>query len=406
MRDPAATLAGSFVADSALAERFADPVEAVTAVEGSARRPRHLLHSALEFLLVGGGTLLLLPLLWACRAGLGLDEAELLIGAFGFHAASLINDPHFSVTYLLFYKDAKHRALGNVYGPAQRARYWAAGVVAPLLLVAWAGAALASASAHALGLLIQLMFLLVGWHYVKQAFGVLIVLSSRRGVSFTRYERRLVLAHCFAAWAYAWASPYDAGTKSVVNGVFYQTLPHPPGLELVAASAFGVSALLLLGSLVQKRRREARWPPLAALSGLLISVWVWTVFSRIDPLLAYLIPALHSLQYLYFVWLLTRNAAREAEGPPAFKGSVQRQLVLLSGSALALGWLLLRGLPAWLDEALVLTDESGLSAPAAIGPTPYLAAFVAVVNLHHYFMDYVIWRRDHPDMRHLASYAE
>jgi hypothetical protein len=97
-----------------------------------------------------------------------------------------------------------------VYAPRQRARYWFAGAAVPLALAAWSAFAIASESAPALGALIQLMFVLVGWHYVKQGFGVMMVLSARRGVAWTRAERRVLLAHCLAGWAYAWASPFDS----------------------------------------------------------------------------------------------------------------------------------------------------------------------------------------------------
>jgi hypothetical protein len=355
-----------------------------------------------ELLLVGGGTLLLLPLCWWYRTAFGLDEGELLMGALAFHAASLINDPHFSVTYLLFYRDARARAFGEAYAPRQRLRYWFAGLLVPLVLAGWATAAVAWGSAPALGALIQVMFVLVGWHYVKQGFGVLMVLSARRGVSWTPLERRVLLAHCLAAWAYAWASPYDPGTRSVVNDVFYTTLPHPPGLELCTAVAFFGSALGATGMLVQKWRRERRRPPLLPLAGFAISVWLWTVYTQLDPLLMYWIPALHSLQYLYFVGLLRRNVALEAAGPPSFKGSVGRELALLALSAVALGWLSLRGLPGWLDAARESSRSPTPGHLPAIGLTPYLAAFTAVINIHHYFMDSVIWRREHPETRHLA----
>jgi hypothetical protein len=157
--------------------------------------------------------------------------------------------------------------------------------------------------------------------------------------------------------------------------------------------------------LARKRGREGRLPPLAPLAGLLISVWLWTVYTRLDPLLMYWIPALHSLQYLYFVGLLERNAALEAAGPPSFKGNAGQTLGLVALGSVALGWLLLRGAPAWLDAALVLPASADLAEMAAVGPTPYLAAFTASVNIHHYFMDSVIWRREHPDMRHLVPRA-
>jgi hypothetical protein len=229
------------------------------------------------------------------------------------------------------------------------------------------------------------------------------VLSARRGVAWTRGERRALLAHCLAGWAYAWASPFDPGTRSVVNGVFYTTLPHPPGLERAAQAAFFASALAAVLMLARKWRRDGRPAALAPLAGLVISVWLWTVYTRLDPLLMYWIPALHSVQYLYFVGLLERNAALEAAGPPSFKGNAGQKLALLTLGSVALGWLLLRGIPAWLDAALVLPASSDLAEMAAIGPTPYLAALTAVVNIHHYFMDSVIWRREHPDTRHLLA---
>src|SRR5580692_9371819 len=97
-----------------------------------------------EFLLVGGLTPLLYPLSWLLRRGLGLDLSELAVGFTMFHAAFVINDPHFSVTYLLFYRDARARAFGDAFAPAQRARYLVAGVVVPAALAAWAIAGLAA----------------------------------------------------------------------------------------------------------------------------------------------------------------------------------------------------------------------------------------------------------------------
>jgi hypothetical protein len=381
-------------------------VDAVDAPAGAEPRSpaRRALSSALEFSMVGGATLLLLPLCAWYRSVFGLDAGELLMGALAFHAASLINDPHFSVTYLLFYRDVRARAFGAVYSPRQRARYWFAGAVVPVALAVWSAFAIATDSAPALGVLIQLMFVLVGWHYVKQGFGVLMVLSARRGVVWTAGERRVLLLHCLVGWAYAWASPFDPGTGSVVNGVLYTTLPHPPGLELATQVAFFSSGLAALLMLARKWRRDSRLPPLAPLTGLLISVWLWTVYTRLDPLLMYWIPALHSLQYLYFVGLLERNAALEAAGPPSFKGNAGQKLTLVALTAVALGWFLLRGMPAWLDEALVLPASSDLAEMAAIGPTPYLAAITALVNIHHYFMDSVIWRREHPETRHLLVF--
>lgn len=38
-----------------------------------------------------------------------------------------------------------------------------------------------------------------------------------------------------------------------------------------------------------------------------------------------------------------------------------------------------------------------------LGETPYFAAIYLFVNIHHYFMDYVMWRRDIWQMRYLRD---
>lgn len=354
---------------------------------------------AVEFLLVGGATPLLFVLSWILRRALGLDAADLAVGFTFFYAAYVINDPHFAVTYLLFYENARGRAFGRAFGGAQRVRYLVAGLFVPAGLVLWATIALAVRSAGALGLLIQVMFFLVGWHYVKQGFGVMTVLAARRGVRFSSRERLAILAHCYAGWAYAWASPFDPGTEVEEKGVVYTSVAHGLRLERATHVAFLATAAVVVLVLAAKWRRERRLPLVVPLVALLCAVWAWSVYSSIDPLVVYANPALHSIQYLYFVWLLKGNEAREREGPPWFERPVRVRLGFLALSALALGWLLFHGAPTALDDLLVprrsrLTD---------MGPTPYFAALYACVNIHHFFMDWVIWRRENAATRRLVS---
>jgi hypothetical protein len=356
----------------------------------------------LEFLIVGGLTPLLFPLSWLMRRWLRLDEAELAVGFVMFHAAFVINDPHFAVTYLLFYKDSRRRAFGDGFPPSLRARYLIAGIVVPLVLATWAIAGLAMKSAVTLAYMIQLMFLLVGWHYVKQGFGLMTVLAARREVRFLPRERLVILAHCYAGWAYAWASPFDRGTEVEEKGVVYTTIPHPLWLEQLTHVVFLASGIALLYVLVQKRRREGRLPIITPLTALLCSIWSWSIYSSIDPLVRYMIPALHSIQYLYVVYLMKGNEAREREGPPWFERAAPVRLGILAVSAIGLGFVLFHGAPTYFDDLFVPRR----SAETALGPTPFFAAIFAFVNLHHYFMDAVIWRKENPNVRYLVARGE
>lgn len=358
-----------------------------------------LLARIAELMAVGGATFVVFPLALLLRTLFGLDDAELAVGFVMFHAAHFINDPHFAVTYLLFYRGIRARTLGG--SRASRTRYLLAGFVAPLVLVAWAATALVLRSAQALGALVQLMFLLVGFHYAKQGFGALSVLSARRGVAWSAAERRALLLHCYAAWTFAWANPTRAAGEFEEKGVVYWGPGSPRWLDLSMLCVFLLSALWLAWTLARKWRREQRLPvmPLAVF---LVTVWLWTVFTRLDPLVRYVIPALHSIQYLYFVWLLKRNEARAEEGPPAFGPPVATRLTTLALGALALGFVLFRGAPQLLDGMLA-THWGTDAAAEALGETPVFAAFFVVVNIHHYLMDAVIWRRENPDTRYLRE---
>ena len=353
-----------------------------------------------EFLLVGGATLVLFPLAWLARGAFGLDAAELAVGFTTFHAAHLVNDPHFSVTYLLFYRNVRERAFGSAFAPAQRARYLFAGLFAPLALLAWAAWAIAAGSARSLGWMMELMFFLVGWHYVKQGFGVLLVLSGRRGVRYGTGERRVLLGHALAGWALAWANPAVLPREVEEKGVVYTALAHPRPLELVALALFAASSVALVVMLARKARRDRRLPPLAPLVGYLVSIWLWSILSSVDPLMVYLVPALHSLQYLYFVWLLRRNEARAEEAAPSFGRPTRERLLVLAVSAVLLGFAQFHLAPELLDLARWLVPRR-TPATLDLGVTPWFAALFAVVNLHHYFMDMVIWRRENPETRFL-----
>ncbi len=353
-----------------------------------------------EFMVVGGATLFLFPLAWLLRTTFGLDDAEFAAGFLTFYGAYVINDPHFAVTYLLFYKDFRQRAFGSVLPRAQRVRYVVVGAVVPLSLGIAASVAIGGQSAPTLGWMIQLMFLLVGWHYAKQGFGVLTVLSARRGVRISVRERTIFLAHCYAAWAYAWSSPSVAAGQYQEKGVVYSAVAHPRWLEFATGGALAVSSVALVWVLVARWRREGTTLPLAPLTGFLITIWSWTIYSSADPVLRYLIPALHSVQYFYFVWLMKRNEARESEGPPTFGRPASVRVGFLAVSAIALGWLLLRGGPELLDGIFVAKPSRG-AVPDDLGLTPFFAALYVFVNVHHYFMDNVIWRRDNPDTRYM-----
>jgi hypothetical protein len=75
------------------------------------------------------------------------------------------------------------------------------------------------------------------------------------------------------------------------------------------------------------------------------------------------------------------------------------RLGTLAVSAIVLGIVLFHIAPSMLDGALVPRKDRG----SVLGATPYFAALYTFVNIHHFFMDYVIWRRENPETRYLRA---
>lgn len=346
----------------------------------------------LELLAVGGATFVLWPLAWLLRASLGLDTAELAVGFVFFHAAHFLNDPHFVVSYLLFYRDVPGALRGRGVSRAQHVRWLVAGVLVPLALLGWSAHALSVRDAQSLGWMVQLMYLTVGWHYAKQGFGALVVVLGRRGVRLAALERTALLAHAYAAWAFAWASPASAAGEFEERGLVYWAPGRPAWLETVTGMVLAISTVALLVVLVRKGWRE-RGLPWAELACFLVTIWIWTVFTSVDPLLRYAIPALHSVQYLYFVGLVRRNEARATTDPESFGPSIASRVAWLAVSAIVLGWLVFHGAPDALD-VLYVARSGGESAMGDLGPTPFFAVAYVFVNVHHFFMDFALWRHD------------
>lgn len=354
-----------------------------------------------ELFAAGAWTPLAFALAWLLRRAVGASDAEYAAGFATFYAAFVINDPHFAVTYLLFYERAFERTTSRAILPAQRARYAFAAWIVPAAAGALCLAALRSGSPTPLGALVQLMYLFVGFHYAKQGFGVATILSARRGRPLEAGVRRALLVHAYAAWAFAWANPAAPAGEFEEKGVVYRALAHPAWLERAAGIAFvltGVWGAVVIAGAVRRRPGSVPMVPLVAYAS---TLWCWTVFTTLDPVMRYLIPALHSVQYLYFVHLLRRNEARAAEGPPSFGRPPAVRLAALALGSLVLGALLLHLVPTFLDEALVRPGRAEAGDP--LGQTPFLAAFFVFVNVHHYAMDFVIWRRDHRETRALLA---
>jgi hypothetical protein len=110
------------------------------------------------------------------------------------------------------------------------------------------------------------------------------------------------------------------------------------------------------------------------------------------------VPTFHSLQYLAVVWRYQLNAGSQPRvAAPLLLNRVLpagtwTNLAIFIAIGVVLGFLGFMGVPRFIDSVLPY-DRS------VFGPSLFLFMFYIFINIHHYFLDNVMWRRGNPDVQ-------
>lgn len=304
-----------------------------------------------------------------------------------FGLAFAVNHPHFLSSYMLLYKDFQK----NIF---KIPKYFWAGVVVPLVLGAYLIFSFATGRADLIGHSLNAMFFLVGWHYVKQVFGCVIVSSARRKVFYGKWERRIILSNLFSIWSVSFLQGQYGSPSFSFYGINYPSLGLPTGFLPLAYAAVFATGLAMVQMQVRKYVEHGSKPTMPALAALL-ALYVWYLPTFAHPGFAYLIPFFHSLQYLAFVWSFKKNQVGDhmrAMKDKEFRAKWVRDFFGYMVTALILGALAFEFVPKFLDA------QNFLHFPQ-LGSSPFLAMFLIFINVHHYFIDNAIWRSNNEQVK-------
>lgn len=419
--------------DTTRGEILATPAAAATR-----SREGYLFSPWIDFLGLGGLAIISLPFVLAF-APKGLSPA--VMGVVVLTLMTVINQPHFAHSYQIFYSNFREKAFGQSYSPDLRRRYIFSGLIAPALLIAFFAMSFITDDAKLLSYGANLMFFLVGWHYVKQGYGILMLDSAKKKLFYSDQAKLLFRVNGYACWIVAWMLVNHAIAQAVPYlGITYYTFDLPT-LAYYGVCAFAaVTTVLTLFTLLAPKLatpllaavqnapkllndRDARHNAAAAIRAgaaetrlaniahttpwngvmaYLTVLYLWVVFVRINPLFIAIVPTFHSLQYLVVVWRYEINATQQ-RAEAGHRSAVDR-LERLVPSALwrrvgafvlfgvFLGFLGFYGLPRGLDAVMPYDHK-------VFGPAMFLFMFYIFINVHHYFLDNVMWRRGNPDVR-------
>ncbi|MGO9246258.1 MAG: hypothetical protein ACLQDC_15995 [Verrucomicrobiia bacterium] len=345
------------------------------------QRERYLFGPRVDFICLGGGSLMVIALVALFHPMMHTPPPHRLLLVVLF-TATILNFPHFVHSYQIFY--ARFGTKIALEGGALRRRYVFAGIIVPIVLLAAIAAAIGLEAPIGIAVLGSLFVFLTGWHYVKQGYGLLIVDSVLKRSFFQTWEKWLLVANCYAVWLSYWCI-YNDGFGS--NEVFSKliVLIHVP--EILVRASLLVSGVLLVAILTMFGRRIVRGEPVPVLGALsyFTTLYIW-LFLLLDPWFLLIVPAFHSLQYLVVVWRykLSELSARCGSRMRAFSG------FLAFGFFVGIAAFII--VPVFLDS---FVDYGG----TALGSGIFLFFFVVFINIHHYFLDNVMWRRENPDVR-------
>lgn len=340
-----------------------------------------LLGPKTDIFMIGGASIIVCLLYWMF---VDASASTATVAVMAYNLSFIVNFPHFLSSYQLLYGDYRKHIL------KKKTFFWAA-VLSPALIIGALAYGISTGNPIFLGYMAQAMFLSVGWHYVKQIFGVAIVTSAVQKRYFSPWERNIILMNLFSVWALSWVNANQQIAKQDLDGMAYFTLGLPEALQTATYIATGITLAAATWMLVRKYIKTGVRPAYSSLVGF-ASIYFWYLPTMGHPLFFYFVPFFHSLQYMLFVFAMKRNQAT-ADANAFSNPETQRKVFMRK----FWGFLLLATILGGLAFELVprnLDSFMPIGAGLMAGPGVWYFAFALFINLHHYFIDNVIWRGD------------
>jgi hypothetical protein len=349
-------------------------------------RRSSLINKSVDTFLIGGASLLVFVVIYIVYEE---PFADSTIIALSFNLAFAVNFPHFLLSYQLLYIDFRHLIF-------KQFRFFWAGIIVPIILACVLIVALYHGKSFP-GYFVNAMFFFVGWHYVKQIFGGVVVMNALRGIYYNKMERWALQANLYSIWAISWVFSNFFLSKSVYYGFIYESFNFSPDIMSYCYLPVGITLAAVLITHLHKYFREHTIFPLSAIVCYL-SIYVWFIPIFYNPTYYYTVPFFHSLQYLLFVYAFRRNKVQSQTTNSDEQGSQMKNDIRLYGYLLlsvVLGAIFFSFLPNYLDSLKIFNTIPGTVEGAATA----MFVFTIFINIHHYFIDNVIWKGSNPEIK-------
>jgi hypothetical protein len=228
--------------------------------------------------------------------------------------------------------------------------------------------------------IVNIMFFVVGFHYVRQTYGVALLSLAKQKIYLSSKEKWALNLSMYPLWFVSFLNGHHATFQANFYGIPYMSYALPPQLSMVNDILFYVSIVVWVVLIAKLYMTHTRVP--LAFVASLASIVIWHFPSFYNFGFAYLIPMFHSLQYLLIVSAVKKNQVKQ---------TVKRKFwvpvwVGYSFLVVMLGYLFFHLIPETLDKHVTYDMTT-------LGSTAILGAFLLFINIHHYAMDALLWRK-------------
>jgi len=295
------------------------------------------------------------------------DTAPILTLALAFNL--LVNYPHFSATVYRLYQS-----------PENIRQFPVTASIVPLILL---GAVLACFwQPETIAPYLVLLYVLWSpYHYSGQTLGITMVYARRCGFAIGRRERAALSAFVFSTFVCSVIRMQQTAAVGAIvdtQGISVPVLAFPPWMYAGAQAVMWTGALVFTGFVVAWcRERKRLLPPIVLLPA--VAQFIWFVPGVNVKSFLVVVPLFHSLQYLLIALVMQLKVRSDAAEGEHSCSRVRSEALRWGARNIAGGMLLFLALP-------LVFVWFGLPMPTAF------AVLVAAVNIHHFFVDGVIWK--------------
>jgi hypothetical protein len=330
------------------------------------KHPLYFVSAPIDYALIGGLSIAVFAAFWFAGPQVGRDSVWTIAAAL----AWVVNWPHFSATSYRLY-----HSRGNIE------QYPVTALAIPVLLVGLVAASFASPTGVA-PWLVKLFVIWSPYHFSGQTLGITLIYARRAGFPIRPRERFVLSGFIFGTFLSQLAVVESRQGLGSFYSVSYPTLGLPAWVpDLVRGWMWVSGAAFLLFVLDWCRRNKRLLPPIVLLPAITQFVWFGLGWKR--PGFNEFVPFFHALQYLVIAWVMQVGETLGAKAPASRRTFVVLESLRWAAFNFVGGVILFWGLP-------MLGARFGITLPFAT------AVIISAVQIHHFFVDGVIWKLRNP----------